>query len=111
VALLLGFGRGAGKSGGWAARGERETGRGGEGQGAGPSWGLSFSRFFCFSFLFQNLFPIRLLSKTSKDKNRNNSHKNSMPQHECKNMFLKLMMIFFFTKNYLFTKLNAHKIL
>ena len=63
---------------------------------------------FFFYFLFQSLFPTRILNAI-KFKPKVNSTKLNMLQHECLNKFLSLCWILISTKIYLFTNLNAHK--
>jgi len=95
----------------WAAL----TGRGGKKKIARwKSWaaGSDFQGllpFFFFYFSFSILFSKRAFEQKQLKQKQNNSTKTIILRHECTIKFTKLMINFIFYKNYLFTKLNAHK--
>jgi len=64
---------------------------------------------FLFLFFFFNFFFKRAFEQEQLKQKQNNNTKTIILQHECTIKFTKLMINFIFYKNYLFTKLNAHK--
>jgi len=102
---------GEGEKGAPAAAGPiRALGRSGEeGMLGCGGWFPGAPPLFFLIFFFFKSFSKRAFEQEQLKQKQNNSTKTIILQHECTIKFTKLMINFIFYKNYLFTKLNAHK--